>query len=229
MCKEKIENIKVLDAGCGLGGLVRYLQNEGYDVYGYDITGSGHDSNLQQRINDSLGTDISTKVRLIDYRDSLPFADEYFDFVISNQVLEHVNDFDHFFSENKRVLKMGGSMIHCFPVKNIIVEPHLFLPLIHRMPHRFIPYYYWIFKRNSSWKFALNRKNYIENKVFYRSMSFFKKQHGFEFVGFQESINLLFAKFGFLNIQIIRIFLSPFIFSFFSSITLIYYNKRNVE
>lgn len=40
-----------------------------------------------------------------------PFEDDYFDFVICNHVLEHVDDLERALSEIRRVLKVGGSAI----------------------------------------------------------------------------------------------------------------------
>jgi SAM-dependent methyltransferase len=43
-----------------------------------------------------------------DLNDGLPFDDERFDVVVSNQVLEHLADTDAFVSEVARVLRPGG-------------------------------------------------------------------------------------------------------------------------
>jgi SAM-dependent methyltransferase len=45
--------------------------------------------------------------------DELPFADESFDLVHANQVIEHVQDLDHFVTEIARVLRPGGRAIVC--------------------------------------------------------------------------------------------------------------------
>ena len=48
-----------------------------------------------------------------DLNDRLPFADESFDLVHANQVIEHVLDLDHFVTEIARVLRPGGRAIVC--------------------------------------------------------------------------------------------------------------------
>lgn len=59
--------------------------------------------------------------------EALPFPDESFDIVMSNQVLEHVNDERMAVSETYRVLKPGGSFIGSVPhVSPIHLEPHDF-------------------------------------------------------------------------------------------------------
>lgn len=47
---------------------------------------------------------------------NLPFDNEIFDFVITDQVIEHIKDFQKAIQESKRVLKKGGVIIHttCF-------------------------------------------------------------------------------------------------------------------
>lgn len=48
------------------------------------------------------------QVAVADLTSTFPFADETFDLVHANQVIEHVSDVDHFLAEINRVLKVGG-------------------------------------------------------------------------------------------------------------------------
>jgi hypothetical protein len=57
---------------------------------------------------------------------------------LSNQVLEHVWNHKHFFSEHARVLKNGGIGIHLFPLKHYIYEGHLLIPFAHRITDWFL-------------------------------------------------------------------------------------------
>jgi ubiquinone/menaquinone biosynthesis C-methylase UbiE len=57
----------------------------------------------------------------------LPFKDNCFDIVISNQVLEHVNSTDNFVKECFRVLKNGGICIASTPN---LATPHNIFSLI---------------------------------------------------------------------------------------------------
>jgi SAM-dependent methyltransferase len=103
----------VLDFGCGDGAMVGQYRSAGYDAYGCDI--------VLERETELL--------RLIGSPYRLPFQSGTFDFVFSDQVLEHVNDHTAALSEISRVLKGDGSTLHIFPSKFCAVEPHTFVPL----------------------------------------------------------------------------------------------------
>jgi SAM-dependent methyltransferase len=105
---------RVLDFGCGAGNMVEEYCAAGYDASGCDIRVPTETERLRR---------IDEKTR------SLPFADSTFDFVFSDQVLEHVQDHAAAFAEIKRVLKPGGISLHIFPAKLKPTEAHVFVPL----------------------------------------------------------------------------------------------------
>jgi SAM-dependent methyltransferase len=61
----------------------------------------------------------------------LPFADDAFDFVFSNSVIEHVHDHEAFARE---VARVGKKFYVQTPNKWFVIEPHLMTPLIHFLP-----------------------------------------------------------------------------------------------
>jgi len=93
---------RVLDFGCGDGFFCALaVGRERVDV-GLDTAGS--------RINEARDAGIYTTV--IEYDGlRIPFADDYFQTVISNSVLEHVRDLGPTLQEIGRVLKPGGTML----------------------------------------------------------------------------------------------------------------------
>jgi SAM-dependent methyltransferase len=103
----------VLDFGCGDGAMVAEYRSAGYDAYGCDI--------VLERETEFL--------QLIRSPYRLPFPSGTFDFVFSDQVLEHVDDHALALSEISRVLRDGGWTLHIFPSKFCVVEPHTFVPL----------------------------------------------------------------------------------------------------
>jgi SAM-dependent methyltransferase len=137
--------VRILDAGCGNGKLVAYLTRAlgvlrpevEWEVYGFDV----HDHGVQaegyiQQTLDFLHSDVpgiewKERIACVGSTESWPYADDFFDVVVSNQVLEHVRDHARFFRENARVLRNGGFAVHLFPLGHYLYETHLNLPFVH--------------------------------------------------------------------------------------------------
>lgn len=102
---------KILDFGCGSGNTVRAYRESGYDALGCDIVLPA-ETEVLKRMPDGV----------------IPFPDAFFDFVISESVLEHVRDYSKAVSEIHRVLKPGGISVHSFPSRWQPIEPHVHVP-----------------------------------------------------------------------------------------------------
>lgn len=100
---------KILDAGCGGGrNLIYFLQN-GFDVYGIDPNENAVEA--VRELAGHLSPDLSPGNFKIAAAESLPFADNYFDLVISSAVLHFAANEHHFeamLTSMWRVLKPGG-------------------------------------------------------------------------------------------------------------------------
>jgi len=132
----------ILDYGCGSGDEVACPMRAGYDAHGADILEYwGKDKHLhgQNLVGQELGgqglplqqPEILDRLRVIDPADSqLPFADESFDLVVSEQVLEHVFDLESTFREQARVLRPGGLGIHRMPSPTSLMEVHTQVPVV---------------------------------------------------------------------------------------------------
>lgn len=72
-------------------------------------------------------TDADTNYCFADGR-RLPFTDDVFDYVLCNQVLEHVEEKECVVSEIARVLKPDGEAIFSFPNRLSPTQPHPKLP-----------------------------------------------------------------------------------------------------
>lgn len=118
----------VLDFGCGEGKMVYAFRKLGYRAFGTDILPSSGEA---ERL---IGTEglcspeeqPLTLIRTGDYK--IPFDNEYFDFVVSWDVIEHVQHHAEALSEINRVLKHGGRSLHFFPSRYCILEPHIGVP-----------------------------------------------------------------------------------------------------
>jgi SAM-dependent methyltransferase len=115
----------VLDVGCGRGDTVAWLVEQGFDAYGMDVRPEYIANGRAYLGADRLAVLAGTVY---------PFPDDHFDIVISDQVLEHVEDLEQLAREVARTTKPGGVGLHVFPAKWILTEPHLHAPLVHWLP-----------------------------------------------------------------------------------------------
>ncbi len=102
----KIE--RVLDLGCGFGGLTLVIAKllGASEVWGVDID----DDRLKTA--EARGLKV---VKLDLEKDHFPFPNDYFDFIISFGVVEHLTWFDNVISESYRVLARGGGFLLSIP------------------------------------------------------------------------------------------------------------------
>jgi SAM-dependent methyltransferase len=103
---------RVLDFGCGDGGMVDAYLRADFDAYGCDLIVESETSRL----------------RKIEEPYRLPFDDASFDAVVSDQVLEHVRDHASAAREIARVLRPHGATLHIFPPPWRLREAHTGVP-----------------------------------------------------------------------------------------------------
>jgi SAM-dependent methyltransferase len=185
--------MNVLDWGSGRGEYVAWLRNAGYNAFGAEIraaaaergkellTGHGHD---YARVIAGISADGRT---------DLPA--DFFHFVFTHYVLEHVADIDAVTKEIARVTAPGGCGFHVYPGKLRPIEPHLFMPFVHwlhKNPTRrwlisaclacgIDPKWDWLAAAGSAGK-AQAYYEFVVNETFYRS--FREVRHSFNKMGF---------------------------------------------
>ncbi len=95
---------RMLDVGCATGGLVRAFAEAGVDAHGIDFAQWAFDHRV-----------IDTVVHGSAFE--MPFADDEFDLVISQDFMEHVDpsDLPRAVAEQRRVLAPGGTILHLIP------------------------------------------------------------------------------------------------------------------
>jgi ubiquinone/menaquinone biosynthesis C-methylase UbiE len=108
-------NDRILEIGCGIGGLVSELSGQGYDITGTDISREAIAYGLEKY------GDIKLQVQPAEI---LQFEDETFDVVLSFDLFEHIARVDRHISEVYRVLRKDGFYLFQTPNKfsNIIFE-----------------------------------------------------------------------------------------------------------
>jgi SAM-dependent methyltransferase len=128
--------LRVMDFGCGRGGLVGQMRVAGTDAYGVDIDERFiHSGRVLSRMWDVDRPILS----LMEVGGRTIFKDGFFDAVITDQVLEHVADLDALAAEISRILRPGGMVFHRFPGRRLLIEPHYHLPAVHWLAPRSRP------------------------------------------------------------------------------------------
>lgn len=128
------ENLRVLDYGCGAGQLVQLLRDRNIAASGCDVfyDGGDYSPTVNRQWMDS------GVIRRMD-GGHIPFDDATFDYVINNQVMEHVVDMEAVLAEIQRVLKPGGTVLSLFPDKGVWREGHCGVPFLHWFPKQSRP------------------------------------------------------------------------------------------
>src|SRR3954453_19286195 len=99
---------RVLDIGCGWGGMALYL-NKVADVDVLGVTLSEHQLKIARQRAEAAGVSDRVTFELKDYR----LLDESFDRIVSVGMFEHVGakHYDEFFAQCRRLLKADGVML----------------------------------------------------------------------------------------------------------------------
>lgn len=123
------EGDRILDMGCGSGGLVIRLRELGFEAYGFDIAPFWKERPAEQQAwFHALAPEAPAPYAPLGVPYKLPFDDGFFDVVLSTQVIEHVPDLDSFFGEACRVIKTEGIMANIYPSRSCWIEWHTLVP-----------------------------------------------------------------------------------------------------
>ena len=98
----------ILDVGCSTGTLVRALLGLGYDAHGIDIS-EDLVTKAQELAKNSFGRDLSERFSVGNFL-RLDFGSQTFDFIHSNDVLEHIHPDEaaDFLLKCRRLMRPGG-------------------------------------------------------------------------------------------------------------------------
>ena len=101
---ENWTNKNVLDFGCGAGRDSMVLAKYGAKVCGIDII----QDNLDHAEKLCKKNGVKVEFKLVQEKDDIPYPDNFFDGIVCNGVLHHINHAEEIVNEFFRVLKPGG-------------------------------------------------------------------------------------------------------------------------
>lgn len=141
------KNLIILDHGCGSCSTILYLFCLGYEnIWGVDVSCD------EKTLNNFLKNVCKIyERRIFNYDgDILPFNENKFDFVVSQQVLEHIS-FENkrkTIEEISRVMKLNSYAYFQIPHSLVPYEAHTKTWFIHWLPRRFSIYVYKLINKN---------------------------------------------------------------------------------
>lgn len=143
---ERVGNVqgkKILDVGFGSGGVAIAFNQAGAEVFGVDV-----DPELKEVAERNLFQN-NAKANLKIYNGTeFPFEDNYFDYVTSSSVLEHVSFPEKVLDEMLRVLKPNGRVLLTLPNRYYPKETHTLAYFVSYMPRFMARIYLKLLKRS---------------------------------------------------------------------------------
>lgn len=160
-----IKKCRILDIGCGSGSISSYLGKISKKVWGIDVVDERiiHKNFNFKKVKDEL----------------LPFKKNFFDVIISNVVIEHLNNQDKHLKEIYRTLKKGGICYLVAPNKWNLKEPHYGILFLSWLPKKLADYYVKLRKKTS--KYDINP---LSLRAYYKLFS----KNGFLVVNYSPKI-----------------------------------------
>jgi len=108
---QEIKNKNILDVGCGDGVISYLLAKNGAKVVGID------NSKIAINFAKEKCRDLKNVEFLVASAYKLPFESKIFDYIVSSEVIEHLNNPDKMLYEVKRVWNGKGKIIITTPLK----------------------------------------------------------------------------------------------------------------
>jgi len=172
--------IRLLEVGAGLCLFSLFLRREGYDITALEPAMGGYSlfDTLRRLILD-LHDDIELSMLTCPAGELNAAEHGKFDLVFSNNVIEHIPDWQGAFSAMLAVLGEEGRMLHACPNYSVPYEPHYGVPVLRRLPRL-------------SRRFFLPREADAEiwdslNFICHRQVRNFARKHGYV-VSFQSGL-----------------------------------------
>jgi len=188
--------VYILDVGFGNGRFISNILTRlkikfpkiNFIIYGLEVCDSGffhkassEYANFEETIKflsvNHTNTNWDERLKIFKSDQKWIFPQYKFDFIVSNQVLEHVFNMDLFFQNLYDYMHESSISIHLFPLKECIWEFHVNRPLAHRIFNFKILYFYlyltYLFKLrnfNLTREYTLRKISFIQNQTSYSSL-----------------------------------------------------------
>ena len=155
---------RILDHGCGGGITLFFLVSQGYsNVLGIDINNTRDYIKRKNLCNKIFKIILNTNTDIIKHYNGkkINYENNSFDYIFSQQVIEHVESdlLDSYLSEERRVLKIDGIVLHQIPHRLGPFEGHTKKWFIHWLPKK---WYYYLLKDDK------HNLNVVTNALFLR-------------------------------------------------------------
>jgi SAM-dependent methyltransferase len=108
-----LQDARILDVGCGIGTYVRRFRQYSDDVHGIEV-----EPKRVAEASAELPNIVAAR------SEALPYPDDHFDLVFSNEVIEHVDDDRATAAEMARVTRPGGTIVVFAPNRLYPFETH---------------------------------------------------------------------------------------------------------
>jgi len=189
-------HVYILDVGFGNGRFISNILTKLeikfpkiiFIIYGLEVCDSGFfhkTSSEYANFNETIkflsinhsDTNWNERLKIFKSDQKWIFPQNKFDFIISNQVLEHVFNMDLFFQNLYDYMNETSISIHLFPLKECFWEFHVNRPLAHRIPNFKILYIYLYFTYllkfknfNLTREYTLKKIGFIQKQTSYSSL-----------------------------------------------------------
>lgn len=126
---------RMLEVGAGLCLLSLFLRREGFDVVALEPALAGHELfDLARRSILARFSDVDLTVLDCTAQELRVSEHGSFDLVFSNNVIEHIPDWQQAMQAMRGVLTGQGYMLHGCPNYTVPYEPHYGVPVFRRLP-----------------------------------------------------------------------------------------------
>ncbi|MGB3557298.1 MAG: methyltransferase domain-containing protein, partial [Geitlerinemataceae cyanobacterium] len=125
------QNSRAIDLGAGYGGAARYLaKNYGCHICCLNLSEVQNQRN--RKLNQEQGLADLVEVTQGSF-EKIPYPENSFEIVWSQDAILHSSDRRHVFEEIKRILKPGGELIFTDPMQSETCPPGLLQPAFERL------------------------------------------------------------------------------------------------